>query len=271
MMQKRHFFLAAILLIVSAFVLLPFHVSASSNTQSATPTHESLQLWTSADTLTLVSGLSFVWMRTTPAPNAEIRLTVYPGTLFKVTSNVAPVYDQYGQAWWLVQAPALNRFGWVEQHSLVALVPTATLVASPMWVSSSTPVAPPTTDGSPVPAVTITPGGTGGLVTLPAPTVAPVAGVPPANSAPLPWRVPNILYVKATVPYAWLRSLPNSAAAAVDSVELGGLVIVVGDPVYDGSQWWWKVQSSYTGRIGWVEQNSVARVEFSTPTPGMNG
>jgi len=271
-MQKRYFFLAVLLLSLSAFVALPFHVFASPNPQATTPTPESLQLWTSADTLTIVPGLSFVWLRTTPAPNAEVRLTVYPGTLFKVQSNVAPVYDQFGQAWWLVQAPALNRFGWVEQHSLVALTPTPTLVASPTWVSSATPAAPPTTNGSPVPAVTITPGGTGGLVTLPAPTVIPaVTGVGPASSAPMPWRVPNILYVKATVPYAWLRSLPNSAAAAVDSVELGGLVIVAGDPVYDGAQWWWKVQSSYTGRVGWVEQSSVARVEFATPTPGISG
>lgn len=264
-MRKRHIFPVAFLLIVSMFVALPFRAFASSNLLQATPTPEPIQTWTATDTLTIAPGLSFVWLRATAAPNAEIRSTIYPGTLFKVQSSVAPAYDGYGQVWWLVQAPVLNRFGWVEQHSLVIVTPTATSVASPTAIASPTP------DGSPIPAVTITPGGTGGLVTLPAPTGIAGTAVPGSRSTPQPWRVPNVLFVKSTVAYAWLRALPNSAAAVIDSVELGGLVIVAGDPVYDGTQWWWKVQSSYTGRIGWVEQDSIERAEYKTPTPGMSG
>lgn len=269
-MHKRYLVLATLFCSVLfcsmliSIVALPKPAFASTTSLTTPPPTETLQLWTAETTLTIAPNVPFIWLRTTPAPNAEVRLTVYPGALFKVQSNVAPVFDTYGQAWWLVQAPALNRYGWVEQHSLVVVTPSPTVAVSPSATAFPTVEVP---LGSPIPAVTITPGGTGGFMTLPAPTVV----VPPGRSTPLAWRVPNVLLVKPSVAYAWLRALPNSAAAVVDSVQLGGLVIVVGDPVYDGVQWWWKVQSSYTGKIGWVEQDSVERIEFRTPTPGISG
>jgi hypothetical protein len=272
-MQKRVLFPAVLSVFLLILISIPFRAFASQQTQQATPTPGTILAWT-PDT-TIADGVRFVWLRTTPAPNADIRLTVYPGALFRIQPNVAPVYDGYGQVWWLVQVPVLNRFGWVEQNSLREIVITATAQIPATSTALPTVEPLPTIAGSPVPAVTVTPGATSinppptvPFVTLPAQITVTGTGRP----TPEPWRIPNVLFVKSSVPFVWLRALPNSAAAVVDSVELGGLVIVAGDPVYDGVQWWWKVQSSYTGRIGWAEQNSLERAEYKTPTPApVNG
>lgn len=190
--------------------------------------------WVPDTPLIAAPGVPFIWLRSTPAPNAEVRATIFPGTVMYIQGGVAPSIDQYGQYWWLVRVPAYNRLGWVEQKSMAAAPPTA--IPSPTTVPSPTIPKPPTN----------TP-------------------VPPSPAAK--WVVPNVLFVKPSIPFVWLRAFPSSISAVVDTIQLGGFVIVRGGPTFDGTQWWWQVQSAYSGHIGWVEQNSVDLAAYKTATP----
>jgi len=187
---------------------------------------EAAQAWDPDTVLTFANGVPFIWLRNAALPQADIRATVRPGQTLIVQAGAQPTLDQFGQVWWLVRVPEINRIGWVEQKSLVLAPPTAQ----------------PSITNTPQPSAT------------PTGTVAPSAT--PAYRAQ-PWIVPNVLFVKATVPYVWLRTRASSNAPVIDTVQLGGLVIVRGGPTWDGVQYWWQVQSAYTGKTGWVEEQAM--------------
>lgn len=205
-------------------------------TPTATPAK---QTWKAGTTLQIAPGVPFVWLRTIPRPDSPVRATVMPGTALIVQAVVEPSVDQYNQVWWLVSAPSLGRVGWVEQTSLMLALATST----PGVTLTST-------------AILIRPPGT--------PTAsASLAARPPAMT----WVIPNVLFVKSSVAYISLRATPSPTGNVLDTLQLGGLVIVRGAAYWDGGQWWWPVQSAYSGVIGWVEQNAVERAEYKTPTP----
>jgi hypothetical protein len=208
--------------------------------------------WNSETVLIFRAGVSFIWLRDVPRPDAPTRATLYPGTLILLQNGVDPQTDAFGQQWWLVRVPSLQRIGWVEQASLMVALPTAT----------PRPTLTPTPSPTPLPtAIPVTPGG--GIVAL--------AALPPTSTPTRPpqtWRVPNILLVKPSVAKAFLRATPTSGGQVVDEVELGGLVIVQrSQPVWDGTGWWWFVQSSYSGKTGWVEQDILDSTDYKTQTP----
>jgi hypothetical protein len=97
------------------------------------------------------------------------------------------------------------------------------------------------------------------------PTVAPTTA--PSGTAAT-WKVPNVVQVRPEAVFVWLRSAANSGAPVLDTVQLAGLLVIRGNnPTWDGTQWWWLVQSPYSGVVGWVEQKSVDLVQFKTQTP----
>ncbi len=210
----------------SATVALPtaFPPTPTSTVTARPP--ETPQSWTPETYLAFAPGVPFIWLRNAALPQSDIRATVRPGQTLIVQAGAQPTLDQFGQVWWLVRVPQINRIGWVEQKSLVLAPPTAQ----------------PSITNTPQPSAT------------PTGTVAPSAT--PAYRAQ-PWIVPNVLFVKATVPYVWLRNRASSSAPVIDTIQLGGLVIVRGGPTWDGVQFWWQVQSAYTGKTGWVEEQAM--------------
>jgi len=98
----------------------------------------------------------------------------------------------------------------------------------------------------------------------------PTATAVPITIPKAPWAVSNLVKVRSTVSFVWLRALPLSYAPILETVYGGATYIIVGDPTTDGMQWWWHVQNPLTRRIGWVEQDSLvlaSKYAPLTPTP----
>lgn len=210
-------------------------VPAIAPTATATivgPTRSPAAAWTGGTALTLAPGVPFVWLRAGATSGALARATAYPGA-FLTVRDANPNWDGV-QYWWLVNFPALNVYGWVEQKSLM--------------VSA---VATPTT--TPTAAGTI------------APTSTPI---PPGSAAT--WGIPSVVRVRAAVPFVWLRATPASNGTVRGTILSGGLLLANGAPQYDGVQYWWPVQASAT-LSGWVEQNSLELLISIGGAPSASG
>jgi hypothetical protein len=65
-------------------------------------------------------------------------------------------------------------------------------------------------------------------------------------------------------PDVWLRVVPSSTSDQIVAVlRYETVVMVSGEPDYDGVQWWWPV-TARTGQSGWIEQDSLT--EYVPPT-----
>ncbi|MEP7289873.1 MAG: hypothetical protein ABI947_29330 [Chloroflexota bacterium] len=101
------------------------------------------------------------------------------------------------------------------------------------------------------------------------PTFTPI---PSSNAAE--WQPTNIVHVKLTVPYAWLRSVPSSFGAVLYQTSAGANLSIQDKAQSDGTQWWWPVRDITSSVVGWVEQNSlelIGGVATATPTPIVTG
>ena len=88
-------------------------------------------------------------------------------------------------------------------------------------------------------------------------TAAAYSGYPPENPAELAqWTTPQTGYVKPGVPFLWIRSTASSDAHVVAIIPTGAALTIVGSAMFDGVQWWWKVDYAARSVVksGYVEQ-----------------
>jgi|GEM_PF-599645 len=199
-------------------------LTAQATSIAGTPT--AATNWTAGTTLVLAPGVPFAWVRASATPGGAVRTTLYPG-IFANVRDSAPVWDGV-QWWWLINVPALNVFGYVEQKSLQAVTLTSTPTAS-----------------APLPTATIIPG--------------------TPQTAAANWAAGTLLSVKPTVRFVWLRSAPTSYSDVRGTIYAGTLVNVrESTPTWDGAQWWWSLNVPSLNIYGvWVEQNSL---QFAGPS-----
>ncbi len=134
--------------------------------------------------------MPFAWVRDTASSNGATRATLYPGIFVNVRDANA-VWDGV-QWWWLVNVPAYNAYGYIEQHSLqVAPLnqPTPTFGATPTTI-------------------------------IPTPTTVPNPASTP-NSIAATWPANSAVSLKFGVPFVWLRTSPSSNAPVVAVVQYG--------------------------------------------------
>lgn len=81
-----------------------------------------------------------------------------------------------------------------------------------------------------------------------------------APAASGPWVADDVLRVRDTVAFAWLRSSASSTAAVTATLLRGSEVVVVSGPTSDGTQNWWEVMVADSATSGWVEEASLQRV-----------
>ncbi|MHB8625786.1 MAG: hypothetical protein ACYDBJ_01460 [Aggregatilineales bacterium] len=95
-----------------------------------------------------------------------------------------------------------------------------------------------------------------------------VSAAPVRQAAtPAPFTAGMLLQIKPGVPFVWLRSLPQSSGAVIDTAQSGEFLIVASPaPQSDGSQWWWAVRRGSGSVTGWVEQNSLVPAIAPTAT-----
>lgn len=77
--------------------------------------------------------------------------------------------------------------------------------------------------------------------------------VPP----PTEWQIGDIVRVRLSVPFSWVRQMPSSNSAWSYTARPGQQLIVQQGPVNDGVQNWYQVGVLGTGVSGWVEQGSL--------------
>lgn len=82
----------------------------------------------------------------------------------------------------------------------------------------------------------------------------------------------QVVSIKPTVYYVWLRVAPSSTANLnyiVYSFNQPQLRIALNTPRWDGYQWWWNIRATNSTLVkGWVEQASlVAGIVRATPPP----
>ncbi len=88
-----------------------------------------------------------------------------------------------------------------------------------------------------------------------------------ATPAPASYTLGMLLQIKTGLPFAWLRSLPASNAAIIDTAGSSEFVIIASPaPQFDGTQWWWAVRRGSGNVTGWVEQNSL-QIAVAGPSP----
>ncbi len=86
------------------------------------------------------------------------------------------------------------------------------------------------------------------------------------NTTPVPaggaqnWRVYNVVRVKASVPFVWLRSSASSDAPNSGQLPSRTTFTIMSSPQYDGTQWWWQVREERGNRVGYIEQNALEYV-----------
>ena len=87
-----------------------------------------------------------------------------------------------------------------------------------------------------------------------------------ATPTPAAYTVGELLQIKPSVAYSWLRNLPASTAAVIDTAKANEFVIVASPaPQYDGVQWWWAIRRGSGTVTGWVEEQAL-QVAVSGPT-----
>ena len=209
-------------------------------TISATPTATSGQTTNPTPPYTNWSGrqfrvkssIPFAWICWVPNSNAPAIYTVYPGQL--VNSEVGTGSGgQWDQVW-----DGAEWWGYIQLFS-----GTVSVARGYVELKSLEPV-------------------TG--TTSPTPTVTPV------NATPAPWTGGMFTRVKASVPFAWLRTSASSHAPVRYQTNSGVILSILGnDRAFDGFQFWWPVRDILSGAQGWVEQNSLEAITFPpTTTPG---
>jgi hypothetical protein len=79
-----------------------------------------------------------------------------------------------------------------------------------------------------------------------------------ATPAPAAFTVGELLQIKPSVPFSWLRNLPASTAAVIDTAKANEFVIVASPaPQSDGVQWWWAVRRGSGSVTGWIEEQAL--------------
>lgn len=242
----------------------------------------------------LKAGISFAWLRFDASSHAAFGVTLLPGQTISLNDPAILSWD--GVQWWLYvwpnAAPNVHGYYWVELNSIEPRCqpPTSTppsgaaswSVGTVVRVRLSIPfvwfrAAP--APGNP-PIYTALPGTQLGIVRgaemdtynqwwwlmldprtgvtgwveqnsveLPSGTVQPVQ--------PVDWRVGDVVRVRTTIPFSWLRYAPNSIAGTVFTVRSGEEVILQQGPQFDNVQNWWNVRIAAFSISGWVEENSL--------------
>ena len=91
-----------------------------------------------------------------------------------------------------------------------------------------------------------------------------ISGTPtPVTPVPTDWRAGDIVRVRGTVPFSWLRSTPGSASSVLYTAASGQTLILQDGPLSDNVQNWWRVAIPYSGISGWVEAGSLELVQRS--------
>jgi hypothetical protein len=87
----------------------------------------------------------------------------------------------------------------------------------------------------------------------------------------------ELLRIKPSIPFAWLRTQPASDAPIVTTIfptTQASLTVVSGSSAsitfWDGVQWWWLVRAHH-GVSGWVEQASLVDATPTTASVTMQG
>lgn len=88
--------------------------------------------------------------------------------------------------------------------------------------------------------------------------------VTPAVNSGMNWSRNNVVKLRRGVPFAWLRDYPSSIGGIKGTILNNYAVIIYGEAMSDGQQWWWPVRDPNSAVIGYVEQNSL---QFSAAAP----
>lgn len=84
----------------------------------------------------------------------------------------------------------------------------------------------------------------------------------PTDSSPYTqanWQGPLTVRVEDSLHFLWLRETPASDAPVISVIPERGLMIILGNPQFDGTQWWWRASyaSSAGAKTGYVEQSLI--------------
>ncbi|MBI5666689.1 MAG: hypothetical protein HZC41_01665 [Chloroflexi bacterium] len=240
----------------------------------------------------LRAGIPFAWLRFEPSSFAGFSITLRSGET--VQPNDPPALRWDGSQWWIYvwpnAVPGNHGYFWVELSSLeprCQTTPPPSGMAN--WkpgdvvrVRQSVPFvwfrgAP--APGNP-PILTVLPGAQlviiqGGVsdnynqwwwqmrdlrtnVTgwVEQNTVEPVSNVP-GPVMPSNWQIGDVVRIKPSVPFAWLRFSPSSTAGFSYAARPGDQLEIWQPSQSDGVQNWWGVGVASTRLLGWVEESSL--------------
>jgi hypothetical protein len=214
---------------LSLAALLVLGLLLFTSTVSAQPNPPILQ---SACSHVIRPGIPFAWLRETPSSFGVVAMTLLPGQTVRMDSQPSLSYD--GVQWWVLVQPYVRNTPapasyWVETASLEARCqPTAT----PTFIAT--------------------------------PTFTPAP-----NEGAASWRVNDVLRVHNRVQFVWYRAQPAPGNPPIFTALPGREMFVIDPtPRRDSfGQWWWYVQDTRAGALGWVEQNTVELVQQGGTTP----
>lgn len=240
----------------------------------------------------LRAGVPFAWLRFEPSSFAGFSITLRPGET--VQPNDPPALRWDGSQWWVYvwpnAVPNNHGYYWVELNSLEPRcnnTPPPSGVAN--WKAGDVvrvrqnvpfvwfrgapaPGNPPIYTALPGTQLVIVEGAavdqfgqwwwkmrdprTGVIGWVEQNTVEPVS-VAPETVLPSNWQIGDIVRVRLTVPFAWLRFAPGSTAGIGYTAYPGQQLEIWQPPQFDGVQTWWGVGVSSTRLLGWVEESSL--------------
>lgn len=240
----------------------------------------------------LRAGVPFAWLRFEPSPFSGFSITLRP--VETVQPNDPPALRWDGSQWWIYvwpnAAPGNHGYFWVELNSLEALCQTAPPPSGRAnWkpgdvvrVRQSVPFvwfrATPAPGDPPI--LTVLPGAQIVLIGNTAVdlygqwwwhgrdlrrnvtgwveqnTVERVTTVP-GPVTPTGWQIGDVVRVKPSVPFAWLRVSPASNAGFGFTARSGYELEIWQSVQSDGVQNWWGVGVASTRLFGWVEEGSL--------------